>query len=186
MRYVIIFLLLYSCQVDTGFKDLTLDNGFNPTFFFNSPQFTDALDNVGKAEVDTVFSIKRPEYLLPPPLNSTERGWITTDTFAFETGDFQKVVNVIVQTAESHRDSIKSSLVSADLAEVSLNGHVAYSAPGTYYLVPFDISTGERIYIQVTRTKSAGEGSWSTWYYSANGLWMIGEDIIIAPGEDAS
>lgn len=186
MRYVIVLLLIYSCQVDSGFKDLTPDNGFNSTFFFNSPQFTNSLENVGKAEVDTVFIIERPEYLFPPRLNATEEGWMTTDTFAFETGDFQNVVNVIAQTAEAHRDSIYSSMVSADLAEISLNGKLAYSVPEKYYLVPFDISTGEKIYIQITRTKSSGSGFWSSWYYTANGLWMIGEQVRKAPGKDAS
>lgn len=175
MRFIVLFLLIYSCQVDTGFQDLTPDNDFNSSFYFNSPAFTEALKNIEKTESDTVFAIDRPEYLLPPRLYTLEEGWQTTDTFAFETGDFQRVLNVIVQTAEERSVEIQSSVVSAKLGQVSLNGQMAWSVPGKYYLVPYALQNGKRIYIQITRTKVGGSGFFSSWLYTANGLWMIGE-----------
>lgn len=186
MRYVLLLLLFYSCQFDSGFKDLTPDNDFNATFYFNSPAFTKALENIGKAEPDTVFSIEQPDYLIPPPLYTSVKGWMTTDTFAFETGDFQRVVDVITQTAETHRDSIRTAFVSADAAQISLNGKAAYSVHGEYYLVPHELSNGQRIYFQIIRTKSTGNSFWTTWYYTANGLWMIGEQNNLPPDKDAS
>lgn len=186
MRIICLFLLFYSCQLDTEFKDLTPENAFKPAFYFNSPEFTKAMDNISAAEVDTVFSIERPKHLLPPPLHALEKRWMTTDTFAFETKDFQKVLNVIMQTAESHRDSIITSFVTAVPEEVSLNGRAAYSVPGQYYLVPQSISTGKRIFLQISRTRAAGSGFWKTWYYTANGLWLIGEKLPVDPEKDIS
>lgn len=186
MRFIVILLLFYSCQIDSGFKDLTPENDFNSTFFFNSPEFTKAIANVGKTEADTVFAIDRPKYLLPPPLLAVEKGWMTTDTFAFETGDFQDVLNVITHTAESHRDSIITSIVSPVPAQISLDGKAAFSVSGQYYLVPLVISTGETIFLQITRTKSVGKDFWTTWYYTANGLWMIGEKQQVKADEDVS
>lgn len=62
----------------------------------------------------------------------------------------------------------------------------AYSVPGEYYLVPFVLSTGETIFLQITRTKSTGKSYWTTWYYTANGLWMIGEKQQAKADEDVS
>lgn len=186
MRFTVILLLFYSCQIDSGFKDLTPENNFNSTFFFDSPEFTRAIANVGKAEADTVFAIDRPEHLLPPALHAIEKGWMTTDTFAFETSDFQDVLNVITHTAESHRDSIITSIVSPKPAQISLDGKAAFSIPGQYYLVPLEISTGETIFLQITRSKSSGNSFWTKWYYTANGLWMIGEEKQVKADEDVS
>ena len=186
MRFIILLLLFYSCQIDSGFKDLTPENGLSPTSFFNSPAFTEAIANLGDAEVDTVFFIERPEYLSLSPLYVIEEGWMTTDTFAFETEDFQNVLDVITRTAESHRDSIQHSVVSSELAKISLNGQAAYSVPGEYYLVPYYLSTGKSIYIQITRTKSTGDRYWTTWHYTANGLWMIGKEKEVKPENDVS
>ena len=177
MRLIVIFLFLsfYSCQVDTGFQDLTPENDFNSSFYFNSPAFTAALENIEKTESDTVFWIDRPEYLLPPRLYTREDAWQTTDTFAFEPVDFQKVLNVIVQTAEERSIEIQSSVVSSKLGQISLNGQSAWSVPGKYYLVPYNLQNGKRIYIQINRTKVGGSGFFSSWKYTSNGLWMTGE-----------
>lgn len=175
MRFFVLLLLIYSCQVDNGFKDLTPDNDYNSNLFFNSPAFVEALRNIEKTESDTVFWIDRPEYLLPPPLYTKEEGWQTTDTFAFETGDFQKALNVIIQTAEELSVEIQSSIVSSKIPQISLGGQTAWSVPNAYYLVPYNLQNGKRIYIQITREKAQGNSLFSTWYYSANGLWMIGK-----------
>lgn len=174
MRFMLFFLLIYSCQLDNGFQDLTPENDFNSSYYFDSPAFTKALKNIEKTESDTVFTIDRPEYLLPPPLYTLESSWQSTDTFAFETGDFQKVLNVIVQTAEELSVEIQSSVVSSKLGQISLDGQSAWSVPGEYYLVPYNLQNGKRIYIQITRTKVKG-GFLSSWLYTANGLWMIGK-----------
>lgn len=186
MRFIILLCLFYSCQVDSGFKDLTPEDNFNATFFFNSPAFTEAINNLGVANADTVMFIERPDYLFPSPLFVIEEGWMTTDTFAFETADFQKVLNVITQTAESHRDSIQNSIVSKELASISLNGQAAYSVPDKYYLVPHHLSTGKNIFIQITRTRSTLKGPFTTWYYTANGLWMIGKEKNVNSEKDVS
>ena len=175
MRFIILLLLFYSCQMETGFQDLTPDNDYNSSFYFNSPAFTVALKNIEKTESDTVFWIDRPEYLLPPPLYTREEGWQTTDTFAFETVDFQKVLNVIIQTAEELSVDIQSSQVSSKLPLISLGGQSAWSAPGAYYLVPYQLQNGKKIYIQISRQKVEGNSLFSSWFYSANGLWMIGK-----------
>ncbi len=187
MRLIVLLLLFYSCQVDNGFQDLTPDNDFNSTFYFNSPAFTKALNNVTKTESDTTFEIDRPEYLFPAPLLTMETGWRTTDTFAFETVDFQKVLNVIVQTAEEQSVEIQNSVVSSKIGQVSLNGLSAWSIPGKYYLVPYNLINGKRIYIQITRTKAPGSSFLTKWHYTANGLWMIGnKKSNVRPGLDVS
>lgn len=189
MRFILLFLLIYSCQNDNGFQDLTPKDDFNSSFFFNAPAFTVALNNIGKSpEADTTFRIERPEYLLPPRLNAVENGWITTDTFAFETGDFQRVLNLITYTAELNSIDIQSCEVSSRLGQVSLNGQPAWSVPERYYLVPYYLNNGERILIQITRTKAGGNSFFPAWKYTANGLWMIGEEktSVVGPNQDVS
>ncbi|HLU95104.1 MAG TPA: hypothetical protein VKZ54_13310 [Membranihabitans sp.] len=189
MRFILLFLLIYSCQIDNGFQDLTPKDNFGADYFFNAPAFTEALNNIGKSDSDgdTLFNIRRPEYLLPAPLHTTEVSWVSTDTFAFESQDFQQVLNLITHTAEIHSREIQSSVVSSKLGIVYLNGQMAWSVPGEYYLVPYNLANGERIYIQISRTKKSGGGFLSSWYYTANGLWMIGkENRSVRPGLDVS
>src|SRR5690606_10584689 len=116
-----------------------------------------------------------------------ETGWRTTDTFAFETEDFQAVLDVIIQTAEEQSVEIQSSVVSSKIGQISLNGQLAWTVPGEYYLVPYNLINGKRIYIQISRTKAPGSGFLTKWHYTANGLWMIGKKIAnVAPHLDVS
>ena len=166
-------LFLTSCQPE-GFQDLSLGS-FGTSFYFDSPAFSEALDNVEFAIPDTTYEIDRPEYLLPQPLFVREQGWVTTDTFAFEPGDFQSVLNVIISTAEAQKDGIQNSLVSSGIGMISLAGKPAWSVPGRYYLVPYHLSNGKRIYIQITRTKAPGSGFLTKWRYTACAVWMEGK-----------
>lgn len=177
MRILILLLCLYSCQMESSFQDLTPDDDFNSSYYFNSPAFAEALTQIKIVDPDTVFSIAQPEHLLVPPLFTEEKGWMTTDTFAFETGDFQKVLNVIINTAEAHRDSISTALVSSKLTEISLNGKFAYSAPRAYYLVPHSVSNGQKIFIKINRSEPVGKGFLTSSFYTAHGIWMIGRKI---------
>src|SRR5690606_2349869 len=164
MKYLIlaIFALAISCQSD-GFQDLTPNDGHQDHYWFNGVEFADAL-LVQPGMPDTVFEIDQPDYLIDRSIFTYDRKWYTTDTFAFDPGDFELVLSVLTGTILT-RD-IKTTYPTPDLSQTVMGNRIAWSMPNKFWIIRWGPA-----WIQISREKVRG-GLFSSYKYTANAVWM--------------
>lgn len=159
----------FACQY-SGFQDLTPDNGFKPDFAFNVPALNraisteDSKQDTGWIVLDTIQDIYTPS----PFVRDVQM--ISTDTFAFQWGDYQIVMKQIHRVANGF--DISNSTV--DKSYAWLNSSQMYSRKSDY-LIPLFNSSGQRYWLQVFKEKV----NWYSTYYTARGIWLISEPIEI-------
>ena len=173
MKYLILlFGLAISCQPE-GFQDLTPENGISSHFAFNSIAFGDALTaELDEAIPDTVIQIDQPDFLISRSPFARDMRWYTTDTFAFDPGDFTRVLSVLTSTVEDR--PVMTSYPASKMAPIRLGGSAAWSRD-LMWIVPRWSSTG-RWWIVIRREKVSG-GFLSRWKYEATAVWMEGRRV---------
>lgn len=154
--------LAISCQPE-GFQDLTPDDGHQNHFYFNSLKFEDAL-LVEPGLPDTVFEINQPDYLVDRSIFTYDRRWYTTDTFAFDPGDFELVISTLTGTILEADP--KTTYPTSDLSQIILGNRIAWSRAGEFWIIRWGPA-----WIQISREKVGG-GWFSRWKYTANAVWM--------------
>lgn len=158
-------IVLTSCQPE-GFQDLTPDDGHRDHFYFNSLKFEDAL-LVEPGLPDTVFEIEQPEYLIDRSIFTYDRKWYTTDTFAFDPGDFELVISTLAGTILEADP--KTTYPTSDLSQIILGNRIAWSRANEFWIIRWGAA-----WIQISREK-VGSGWFSRWKYTANAVWMEGK-----------
>lgn len=172
---LVIFTLAISCQLDTGFQDLTPDDGHRDHFFFNAVDFASALDaDKDNVVPDTVFEIEKPDFLVNRSPFVKNVRWFSTDTFAFDPDDFLPVLVVINSTIG---EEAVRCFPASHLASINLGDKAAYSGD-MFWLVR--IGDG---WVKIMREK-VGEGFFARWRYRGCGIWMEGEKV--DPKDDVS
>lgn len=165
----IISLITYifvSCNLNTALTDLTPDDGFNTEFAFNVLEFkasiseTTEVSDTGWYAINPVENIKIASPFVP------KKTYIATDTFAFEWHDYEVVL-----------DSIQKIANGFDIRFSKPHYSYRWMSTGIYsngqdYLIPVFNSKKQRYWIQVFREQK----SFFKTYYTARGLWIIGED----------
>lgn len=159
---LIIFGLVISCQSD-GFQDLTPEDGHQDHYWFNGVEFEDAL-LVQPGLPDTVFEIPQPDYLIDRSIFTYDRKWYTTETFAFDPGDFELVISTITGTILE--GDPRTTYPTSDLSQIILGNRIAWSMPGKFWIIRWGAA-----WIQISREKVGG-GWFSKWKYTANAVWM--------------
>src|SRR5690554_1169456 len=178
MKTLILFTtitLAISCQLDTGFQDLTPDDGHRDHYYFNTLKFEDAL-LIEPGLPDTVFEISQPDYLIDRSIFTYDRKWYTTDTFAFDPGDFDLVISTLTGTILEADP--KTTYPTSDLSQIILGNRIAWSRAGKFWIVRWGTA-----WIQISREK-VGSGWFARWKYTANAVWM--EAKLKDPDGDAS
>lgn len=168
------FILIgFSCTLfDTGLTDLSPKDGHRSEWWFDTPDFIDAVENTENITPGIIHRIGKPKYLNTRVPDLIDTSWYVTDTFAFESKDYQAVVNSIVSTA--NQDWSPNRLIPSyqvNLMWLNWNGRRAYGGPG-YYLYQIG-----NVWIRIDRTKDVERSNWfiSAYRYSAFGIWLIGE-----------
>lgn len=185
-------LLVFSCSLDSSFKDLTPDNGFESEFWFDAMNFNSAIEKVNSdpENAGEVFTVPRPDHLYFNNALGTlkDTSWVSTDTFAFQKSDYQRVLNKIVSTAESRPGIVNSR--QEGLKWKNLSGSRAYSKPKTknqeaYYLVPIRVLDEKVIWLKVVRKKEEGN-PFGAYFYTAHGIWLEGVFEVLEKGGNIS
>lgn len=170
MKYIIAILLIlaipFACQYE-GFTDLTPDNGFKSEIAFNTLKFKEEISVIEEVQdtgwhvIDPIDDIKYKGFF------RKNINYISTDTFAFEWGDYSVVLDEIQRIANGF-ETIPTS-VSSDYRWLN-TGFWSNSDKKTY-LIPVFNANNYKYFIQVFREQV----SFFQTYYTARGIWIIGE-----------
>ena len=155
-------LLVASCE-PANLTDLTPDNGHNAEFAFNVPEFNKAISTeVTRQDTGWHVVTDVPIRVSSPFVYDIQ--YISTDTFAFESHDYEPVLQRIHRIANGQE--ITNTYVSSQYTWLN---HSHFYSSSTDYLIPLFNIDGSRYWIQVFREKQT---FWFT-KYTARGIWAI-------------